>query len=298
MRVSTSMMYDLGRNAMQRQTSDFLHTQQQLASGRRILKPSDDPVSAARALEVSQSRSVNNQYLENQGYAKDSLRMVEGTLSSVTDLITHARTRALEAGNGTYAQSELDAIATDLRAQYEQLRGLANTRDGEGNYLFSGHSLNDEPFQGALGSTVYSGDSGVRGIQVSASRVMPVSAPGDQIFGDGTSGLFADLGALISNLELGSFSTTDVGTAVDAMDAALDQVLRERAGAGSRLGELDALENVAGDYELQYAETLSGLQDLDYTEAISRFSLQQTLLEAAQQSYVKVTGLSLFNYLR
>jgi len=298
MRVSTSMMYDLGRNAMQRQTSDFLHTQQQLASGRRILKPSDDPVSAARALEISQSRSVNSQYLENQGYAKDSLRMVEGTLSSVTELITYVRTRAVEAGNGTLSQSELDSMASDLRAQYEQLRGLANTRDGQGNYLFSGYRLNDQPYPGTLGATSYQGDDGVRRIQVSASRVMPVSSPGDQVFGDGASGLFADLGNLITRLESGNFSSTDVGTAVNAMDAALDQVLRERAGVGSQLVELDALENVAGDYELQYAQSLSNLQDLDYAEAVSRFSLQQTLLEAAQQSYVKVTGLSLFNYLR
>jgi flagellar hook-associated protein 3 FlgL len=292
------MIYDLGRNAMQRQTADFLHTQQELASGRRILKPSDDPVASARALEVTQSRNVNGQYLENQGYAKDSLKMVEGTLSSVSDLITYARTRALEAGNGTYSQSEFDAIAADLRAQYEQLRGLANTRDGEGNYLFAGYRLNDEPFPGTLGATSYAGDNGARSIQVSSGRVMPVSTPGDQVFGDGTSGLFADLGTLITRLESGTFDTTDVGTAVTAMDGALDQVLRERAAVGSRLGELDALENVAGDYDLQYAETLSNLQDVDYTEAISRFSKQQTLLEAAQQTYVKITGLSLFDFLR
>lgn len=298
MRVSTSMVYDLGRSAMQRQTADFLQTQQQLASGRRILKPSDDPVASSRALEVTQTQSVNAQYQENQGYAGDSLKLVDSTLSSVNDIVTYVRTRALEAGNGTYAQSELNSIASDLRSQYEELRSLANTRDGQGNYLFAGYDLNTEPFQGGVGATSYQGDAGVRSIQVSASRVMPITASGDQVFGTGASGVFADLSTLITRLESGSFSSTDVGNAVSAMDNALSQVSREQASVGSRLGELDALGNVAADYDLQYSETLSNLQDLDYTEAISRFTQQQTLLQAAQQSYAKVTGLSLFDYLR
>ncbi|MBW7859810.1 MAG: flagellar hook-associated protein FlgL [Rhodocyclaceae bacterium] len=300
MRVSTSMIYDFGRTAMQRQTADFMNTQLQLASGRRVLKPSDDPVSSARALEVSQSKNVNAQFMENLGYARDALRLVEGTMASVTEGITYVRTRAVESGNDTLSQPELDSLAADLRAQYEQLRALANTRDGEGQYLFSGYAINDEPFVGDLTApaTTYAGDAGVRRIQVSSSREIPVSAPGDQVFGDGVTGLFADLRTFIDRLESGTFNATDVDNAITAMDGALDMVLRERASVGSRLGELDAIENVSADFDLQYAETLSRLQDLDYTEAISRFSKQQTLLEAAQQSYVRVTGLSLFDLLR
>lgn len=294
------MIFDFGRNAMMRQSAEFTNTQLQLASGKRVLKPSDDPVAAARALEVSQSKSVNGQFLENMGYARDNLRQVEGAMTAATELITYIRTRAVDAGNATYTQPELNAIASDLRAQYEQLRGLANTRDGEGNYLFSGYALNTEPFVGDLTapSTTYAGDAGVRTIRVSASRDIPVSAPGDLIFGDGVTGLFADVRTLITRLESGTFNSTDVGNALNGMNSAVDVLMREHAAVGSRLGEIDALENVNADFDLQYAETLSRIQDLDYTEAISRFSQQQTLLEAAQQSYVRVTGLSLFDLLR
>lgn len=294
------MMYDFGRNAMMRQTAEFSNTQLQLASGRRVLKPSDDPVAAARAIEVAQNQNVNNQFLENMGYAKDSLRLVEGAMTAATELITYTRTRAVDAGNATYTQSELNAIASDLRTQYEQLRALANSRDAEGNYMFGGFDLNNEAFVGDLtaASTTYTGDAGVRKIAVSASRDMPVSAPGDLIFGDGVTGLFADFRTLITRLESGTFDTTDVGNALDGMNSAMDVLMREHAAVGSRLSEIDALENVNADLGLQYAETLSRIQDLDYTEAISRFSQQQTLLEAAQQSYVRVTGLSLFNLLR
>ncbi|HRP96779.1 MAG TPA: flagellar hook-associated protein FlgL [Rhodocyclaceae bacterium] len=308
MRVSTSMLFGMGREAIQRQSAEFANTQLQLASGKRILKPSDDPVAAARALEVSHSKGVNLQYRENQGYAQDALRRVDGVLASASELITYVRSRAVEAGNPTYTQAERTAIAADLRAQYEQLRGLANTRDAEGNYLFAGFGIDAEPFPGDIasdvatnptGPTSYAGDGGIRRLQVSASREMPVGTPGDRIFGTAGAGVFEDMRTLIVRLESGTYDTAvDSGNAISAMDAALDVALTERASVGSRLVELDALDYASGDYDLQYAETLSRLQDLDYAEGISRFTQQQTLLEAAQQSYVRVTGLSLFNFLR
>ena len=78
---------------------------------------------------------------------------------------------------------------------------------------------------------------------------------------------------------------------------ALDNVLSVRATAGGRLNELDSLENAGSDLRLQYQATLSQLQDTDYNEAVSRLSRQQVSLQAAQQTFTKVAGLSLFNYL-
>ena len=76
MRVTTGMIYDSGLASIQKQNSQLLNTQQQVATGRRILTPSDDPVASARALEVSQSKSVNALYISNQGYANDALKLV------------------------------------------------------------------------------------------------------------------------------------------------------------------------------------------------------------------------------
>ena len=79
MRVTTGMIYDSGLASIQKQNSQLLNTQQQVATGRRILTPSDDPVASARALEVSQSKSVNALYISNQGYANDALKLVAGS---------------------------------------------------------------------------------------------------------------------------------------------------------------------------------------------------------------------------
>ena len=83
MRIASSMIYEAGVASMQKQTSALMHTQQQLSSGRRILAPSDDPVAAARALEVEQARDTNAIYLTNQKTASESLALVEGNLVSV-----------------------------------------------------------------------------------------------------------------------------------------------------------------------------------------------------------------------
>ena len=86
MRVSTNMIYDQGVRALQTQSAALLYTGQQIATGRKILTPADDPVASARALDVTQSRSVNKQFTTNQGYAEDALKLVEGQLDGAGEV--------------------------------------------------------------------------------------------------------------------------------------------------------------------------------------------------------------------
>ncbi len=300
MRISTSMIFDSGRDAMLRQSADLLHTQQQLSTGKRMLAPSDDPIAAARALEVSQTQSINEQFQTNQGYANDALASLESSLGSIGDILTYIRTRAIQAGNAALSPTEHEAIAVDIEAQFNALVGIANSKDGTGEYRFAGYQSGSEPFPVTL---VYGGDSGEREIQVAASRRMPVGVPGSEVFmvdGNGQSQTFASISDFIAGLRNPPAEgvATVVANAIDGMDAALDKVNTIRASVGSRMVELDALADMSATQDVQYAETLSRLQDLDYVEAISRFSKQQAILEAAQQSYVRTTGLSLFDLLR
>lgn len=306
MRVSTGMIYQAGTSAIQRQTADMLHTQQQLSTGRRILTPADDPVAAARALEVTQAKSVNEQYTLNQGAAKDALGLAENKLAAVVDLIQHLQERAVQGGNGTLNASDRQSIAADLRSAFDELMGLANSTDGNGQYLFSGYQGNTVPFSGDVAAGVaYAGDDGQRRLQVGPSRQIPVSDAGSDVFlriQDSTGAsrsLFETVGNLATALETESGSTlsASVNTAIGDLSLALDNVLRVQADVGSRLREIDALASVTEDLDLQYATTLSRLQDVDYAQAISDLTLQQTYLEAAQKSFLRVSSLSLFNFI-
>ena len=301
MRVSTNMIYDQGVIALQKQSAALLHTGQQIATGRKILTPSDDPVGSARALDLSQSKSVNQQFITNQGYADDALKLVDGQLDGAGEIIQYARERVLAAGNPALSPSDRQLIATDLRSQFDAMLAIANTRDANGDYLFAGYRSNTPPFEktvsaGTLGSD-YMGDQGARTMQVSSSRFMPVSFAGESVFGTADDGVFRVLGDFISALEDGSDVSGAVSTALEGLDESLDRTLTVRAQIGSQQVEVEQLGFIGSDLDLQYASTLSDLQDLDYNEAISRLTQQRTFLEAAQQSFLKTTGLSLFNYL-
>lgn len=296
-RISTSMVYDQSVAAMTRQSSDLFKTQQQLSSGRRMLTPADDPLASSHSLQLTQSIAVNSQFKRNQGYAKDSLNLLDGTLQSVTDIVTYVRERAVAAGDAVLSPQDLKAIAVDVRAQFEALRGIANTRDATGDYVLSGYKSQVEPFVGDADTGVtYAGDQGTRTMQVSASRHLPVSVPGSEIFGD----VFDTLSSFIKGLEdPGSHGgiMAVAGAAIDNLDVGLQQAVNVRTKVGSQLVELDQLDSINSDLDLQLQKIRSGYQDLDYAEAVTRMSREQTFLQAAQQTFTKVSNLSLFNYL-
>ncbi len=428
MRISTSMIYDAGVASMQKQTAALLHTQQQVASGHRMLTAADDPVAAARALEVEQAQNTNALYQINQKAAGENLGLEEGYLASVGELIRNVRTLAVQGGGGALTDSDRRSIAGELRQRFDELLGLANATDGNGQYLFSGYMGDAVPFSGSVAAGVaYAGDDGQRLLQVSASRQIaasdsgndvfmrirngngafataaaatnagsgiidagtatnpalwngagnnkdfsvvfavdgavppvttydiidnvsgnslltgaaPAAAPYPRVFApgqaislksqgaepafnygaqivvsgnpasgdsfdiDASSGqsLFDTLSSLIGALEAPTgvvsgqtLLANRIGSALTNLDQAQENVLRVRAGIGSRLNEIDALANVGEDLNLNYAQTLSRLRDVDYADAITRLTQEQGYLEAAQKSFLNVTGLSLFNY--
>ncbi|MHB1215913.1 MAG: flagellar hook-associated protein FlgL [Thiobacillus sp.] len=306
MRISTQTLFETGATRIGELQSSLVKTNQQIASGRRILSPSDDPVAAARALEVSQSQSINTQHGLNRQHANSALSAVEGTLSSVTTLLQDVKTTVIAAGNGALSDTERGFQATELRGRFEELLGMANSRDAMGNYQFSGFqtatpAFSKDPITQAV---TYAGDQGQRLMQVDTSRQMSVGIPGQTVFQGGGQNVFDTLNNLIALLQTPVVTPADnanltagLATANDKLGLALDNVLVVRASVGSRLQELDALDSAGADRNQQYSQILSDLQDLDYTQALTQLSQQQFTLEAAQRSFVTVSGLSLFNFL-
>ena len=313
MRVSTNTIYDQSSSKLSDLQSKMNTTQAQISAQKRILTPSDDPVASARVLEVTQSQSVNAQFVINRQYAKDSLVSVDSALSSVTDLLQDVKTLAISAGNPNLSDANRAAMATTVRARMSELVGLANATDGTGKYLFAGYQTTTAPFvEQAVGTSPpvsYVGDQGQRQIQVDNNRQLAISESGQAIFQTNSQDIFKTLNDFATLLDTPSAVTTitppntvnDLTVGVQAANskiaASLDNVLTARASTGSKLNELDALDIYGADRDLQYSITLSNLQDLDYVKAISDFTKQKTTLEAAQQSFVKLANLSLFNYI-
>lgn len=403
MRISTNTIYESGLARMTESQAKLMKVQQQVASGKRILSPADDPVGAARVLNLTQSQELNAQYIDNRQNARNSLSLEESVLQKTTELIQDVKTLVIQAGNPSYDASQLKFIAIDLQTHFDELVSIANTRDGMGNHLFSGYQLTTPAYTLAPHGAQFNGDQGQTTMQVDSARQMAINDSGDQVFdnissagtfasgvaagntgsgavsrlsvansqmltghqydivfsGGGTTysvyditldpsragaplatgpyvspqtisfdgleltasgapangdvmtvrpsekqSLFTTLKDVITLLQtqgsgvIGRANVTHgLSIANGNFDSALDNVLSVRASIGSRLKELDHLDEAGAAKNELYEAAISNIEDVDYNKALSDLSKNQIILEAAQKSFMKITGLSLFNLL-
>lgn len=304
MRISTNTMFQSGISKINKLQADQVKLQQQISTGRRIESPSDDPVAAARALEVSYAKGINSKYADTRQTAQLKLNTLESSLTTVTNLLVSAQSSLIAAGNGAYSDQERGFIANELKGSLEMLIGLANTKDSAGNYLYAGYATSTVPFVANATGASYAGDSNKQLLQVESQRQMAVSFPGDQVF-QNSSDVFATLTDVINLLNT-PIAITNAGptpfkdglsAAITGMQSSVDNILNVRADIGSKLNEIDGLDLSGSDRDLQYSKSLSELQDLDYATALSDLAKQQTIMEAAQKSFVSTTSLSLFKYI-
>jgi flagellar hook-associated protein 3 FlgL len=183
MRISTSSFFELNQAAMGAQQQQLFRAQQKLAAGTKFLTPSDDPVAAARALGVSQTLAESSQYASGRDRAVLSLSHEENALQSVTSILQDVKTLVVQAGNGTLSDADRAALATTLQSRLDQLVAVANSDDGNGQFLFAGYKSGSAPFAAqANGGVQYMGDQGQRLIQVDGARQMPSADDGRTVF--------------------------------------------------------------------------------------------------------------------
>ena len=301
MRISTLSFNDRAVNAMLDQQSTLSKTQLQLATGKRILTPSDDPSGSARTLDLQKFIKTQAQYQDNIGVVRSRLEFQESALDSATRLMQRAHELAIQGNNATLGSSEKTALASEVDQLLDQLVALANTKDANGEYLFSGYQRDIQPIVDAGGGTFqYQGDMGQRMLRVSADRQVRDAENAFEIFvdvaasGGGTQNAFSTLYTLAQDLRSGA----EVSSSINDLQLAMEKTVEMRTSAGARLNTVEEQEEVNDGFLLALKTQLSQIEDLDFAEAVSRLNLQATALQAAQQSYAKIQGLSLFNYIR
>lgn len=304
MRISTITMYEQSLNSLNRQQSEFLKVGLQMASGKRVANPSDDPQAASLAVGVVQAKAIDEQYTNARVSVRNSLSQEESILNTTSDSIVRARTLLIQARNESLPDESRTAIAQELEGIYQGLLGQANATDSSGRYLFGGYQDGTPPFvEGADGRISYVGDDNVRSLKIDSARSMPTGDNGRTVFASSDD---ADLfGSLKDMIDVLSTPVTDdasranlrdtLTTAGAELDKSFDNVLGVRALLGARLNELDAIDVVSGNRDLNYDRVLSDRLDLDYNAAVSEYSLRQVGLQAAQQAFMTVQKLSLFN---
>jgi flagellar hook-associated protein 3 FlgL len=214
MRISTGQIHTAALQSMQAAQTRLAKTQDQLATGKRVATPADDPISAVRILEVNRAKAQSAQFGSNSDIAKNRLGLEEQALADSNTALGRVRDLLLQAANtGTLSDSDRKSIAAELSSRGEELRDIANRQDGNGEYLFAGFSTLTRPFaRNAAGTVVYSGDQGSRVLQVGPSQRIADSDSGFSLFMDipEGNGTFATA-ARITNAGTG---VIDTGTVV------------------------------------------------------------------------------------
>jgi flagellar hook-associated protein 3 FlgL len=199
-----------------------------------------------------------------------------------------------------------ESIAVEIESLRDQVLSLANTQDTSGNYIFAGSRVTEPSFGlNSQGLIDYQGDQSRMQVAVGDNRLMNVNRPGSDAFvrvvrDDGKGGkvgvgFFQALGDLAKAVRTSDRAAMQRG--IGEIDAMQQGVSEATAQVGADLNVVDAQKNVLDEVKLRLKTTLSAVQDLDYTEAITRMNRDQLALEAAQSSFAKISKLSLFNYL-
>jgi flagellar hook-associated protein 3 FlgL len=186
MRITTNLIYNQNLRSIDTNQGNLVDIQQQLATGKKLLRPSDDPVGAAQVIRLTEELDKITQYQRNNDLTSSALEQQETALRSIKDVVNRARVLTVQSGNGILAGQDRKAIGAEIEQIRDQVLDLMNTRNASGDYVFSGYQSSNQAFEfnpSASGDKVsFLGDDGENQIQISDSVILQSTSSGKSIF--------------------------------------------------------------------------------------------------------------------
>lgn len=399
MRISTTQLLQQSVTTMLNQQARLSETELHIATGKKILTPSDDPAGASQAISLSANVTSMEQYIRNINFATGQLSQQENVLQQVGNSLQRIRELVIQGNNATQNDQTRRSIAVEIEGRLDELLSLANTRDASREYIFAGFQVENQPFSKQGNAFVYNGDQGQRFLQVNTGSQVAIRNSGARVFqqiptgngvfhttvnpansgnavfaasisgnfiaddyslvftqvaptdpvtytvtgtnsgvvasgkfisgerinfngvdltitgepkhGDefivspsGNQDLFTTVKNIINTLNTSAIDPagqgilhSNLGEALKNLDQAIGHMVDVRADVGVRLSNLESQSELNENFKLHLQKSLSEIQDLDYAEAISKLNMQLMALEAAQQAYIRIQGLTLFNFI-
>ena len=309
--INTTFRRDLNFNL--RQLAKYEH---QLASGKRISRPSDDPVGIVHSLRLRSDIDNIDTYRTNVDHALSWLGGTEDVLTHVADRILRATDLALVAANGSNPQAALDAIAEEVDQLIEDLVQLANSSQA-GQYLFGGTKTKSvtgeayKPFElerdgaGKLLSIKYNGNNGSRAVEIGEQINFDYNMTGVDAFAVSTdvngdykiSPVFDSLIELVNNVRGGN--TEDISqVTIGKLEQAHDHLIAQRTEVGAKMNRLEMAESRLGSANLNFTALLSKTEDLNVAETIVYLKAQEAVYRAALATGARIMQPTLVDFLR
>ncbi|MFG6488968.1 flagellar hook-associated protein FlgL [Roseateles sp. BYS78W] len=291
MRIASNQFQATMNRALQDANAGLSQVMQQMASGAKLLTPSDDPIATLRLSRLSSDDAAITQYQSNITALQSRLSNSEAVLNSVSQNMNAARDLLVWAADGSNTPSDLNAMSGSLRSLHDSLLYLANSTDAEGHYLFSGTASNQPTVDAAY---AFQGNTATQEVAVADRLTLSANVSLPTI-----GGFLKQLDALATLLATPGITTAGVQGNVSAMitglDGALDTVSSTIGVLGGRQNMLKTLSDTNAAVKVSNQQSELSLGQLDYGEASTRLSSYSIAVQATQKAYAKVSQLSLFS---
>jgi flagellar hook-associated protein 3 FlgL len=317
MRITMQMFYDRFLSDMQRNMEAIFRSHEQLSTGKRINRPSDDPTAMSRAIGYKTEISAIEQHKRAVNTARNSIESIESALTNLNNIITRARELAMSGATGSVDAGARRMIASEVDALLQSAIGIANTRVGD-RYIFSGFRSDTPPIGTTGASTIDAAtDTNSVKIDIHAGITVEINMPAIRVFNDTTALATAlpptmpppatpptgadrfVLQALNTlRLALEGDNVDIIRRSLDSLDSVQGIVLQEIGEIGATLSKINAIEKYHNDRNHNLNTYLSNDTDTDIARAVSEMAQRQTALEGLRTVSTEFMRTSLFDFLR
>ncbi|OIQ55601.1 flagellar hook-associated protein FlgL [Neomoorella thermoacetica] len=307
MRITNRMLSNNAIRNINRNLENMARAQEQMSSGKRVNRPSDDPIVVARILAFKTSIAANDQYQKNMEDAKGWVDASESALGMATSTLQRARELAVYGANGTMPKESMQALGKEVDQLIDEMKQIANTSYG-GRYLFGGSRTTEAPFVDNTGNdknvkpVIYNGNEANLEWEIAPQVKITVNENGQQIFVDAIDtntgnkiGIFDLLKKLSNALNSGDYS--GVEDTLSQFDQAIDHILDIRASLGAMSNRLEMSLSRLGDTQISLTQTMSKLEDVDLAKATIEYKNYENVYLASLATSAKALQPSLIDYL-
>jgi flagellar hook-associated protein 3 FlgL len=302
MRVSDSIRYQTFKNNAAALKDRIDKNQQMVASQKKILSPSDDPVAMSKSIQLDAQKGMNNQYARNLNTLGMYGSMYETSLNTVQDSLSRAKQLAISANSDTMDAAGRKASAEEIKKMIEQLVAVGNTKVGN-TYIFGGKKTSSPPFTLDLDpasptyySVTYNGTADVADVFVSSGQTEKLGISGQRIFdpGGGTD-IFVTLKNFKDALE--NNVKTSIGNSITALDKTIDLTTTNTSYVGTYTGSIETITKTLQSNSDTLTGVISEMMDADMVDLISQYTLLTNAYEASLASMAKLQQMNVLNYL-
>ncbi|MEI7986438.1 MAG: flagellar hook-associated protein FlgL [Armatimonadota bacterium] len=293
-RVSTSYQYNSSQSQIQKSGNAYFAAQRRVSTGRRINDLGDDPTGVSNIISMSSVKAGLAQYSANLDRANSRLASTENSFAEVTTLLNRANALTVSGATATIGQNERQAMASEMTSIRDRLVQLANSKDGNGDYIFAGTAVKTTPFSVASGVITYNGDLGSVKVEAAPGQTMDLTISGSQSFFTTAFDTLTTTITALQNNDTASLSNASLTN----IQASLQTSNQYRGEIGNRM-------RTVTDYQFdqtrrieELTKGVSDVTDVDLAQAITDYQSAQTAYQAALQMAGQGNKLSLMDFIR